>query len=179
MEGTHYALSNSGGTVTMSLLPEGLKLVDGAVGGKLVFTINADLIATGDTTNKADVTINGKVVTPEVPNPEDFSAGWIAKTGKLKSGTTEALQGAQFEVFNVKTTDSTCPTNFADAQAKAAVPRTGSPRSRADPTRAASTARRRRWLSPTVRSSAPSDDEDPLGLQGRDLRLHVHGCSSG
>lgn len=125
VEGTHYALSNSGGTVTMSLLPEGLKLVDGAVGGKLVFTINADLIATGDTTNKADVTINGKVVTPEVPNPEDFSAGWIAKTGKLKSGTTEALQGAQFEVFNVKTTDSTCPTNFADAQAKAAVPANG------------------------------------------------------
>lgn len=117
--GTDYTVSapsgSGGDEVVLTLLTPGLALLDSAVGGTLVLTINADAIGTGSTANEAQITINGKGTEPgtgpSVPDPEEFFTGaHILKEAQNKGAAdTVPLAGALFDVYLVDAAATECP----------------------------------------------------------------------
>lgn len=100
--GTDYTLAESAGLVTLTMVdPAGLALLDANIGGKLVLTITADANGTGDTSNTANITINGKETEVSVVDPKEFYSGaYIMKEASNRGAATNVpLAGAGFELY--------------------------------------------------------------------------------
>lgn len=117
--GTDYTLTapqspaTGGNTVVLSLQTAGLAKLDSNIGGTLLLNVQADAIASGDTANSVDVTVNGKTGKgPEVIDPEKFWAGaHLLKQARNKGAAAEvALAGAEFSVLTAPAGTTTCPT---------------------------------------------------------------------
>ncbi|WP_350258135.1 SpaH/EbpB family LPXTG-anchored major pilin [Scrofimicrobium sp. R131] len=121
--GTDYTLAESAGLVTLTMVdPAGLALLDANIGGKLVLTITADANGTGDTSNTATITINGKGNDVSVVDPEEFYSGaYIMKEASNRGATANVpLAGAGFELYT-KAGLTSCPAYdqlAADAEMK-------------------------------------------------------------
>lgn len=123
VEGTDYTLTapsgNGGDVIVFDMTTSGLAALDANIGGVLVLTINADAIGTGDTSNTAEITVNGATGDTSVVDPDEFFAGArIMKEAQNRGATTNVpLAGAQFDVYAADASATSCPAEpAADAE---------------------------------------------------------------
>ncbi|MFT0848724.1 SpaH/EbpB family LPXTG-anchored major pilin [Actinomycetaceae bacterium L2_0104] len=114
-----YTVTEANGLVKLVLNASGLAKLDANIGGTLVFTIDAVADGSGDTSNTATITVNGKGGDVEVPEPQKFHSGaHVLKTAMNKGASSAVpLGGATFELYsNVDAAAiGSCPANVADA----------------------------------------------------------------
>ncbi|WP_260273292.1 SpaH/EbpB family LPXTG-anchored major pilin [Propionibacterium freudenreichii] len=117
LDAADYTLSapsgKPGDNVLFSLAASGLAKADANIGGTVVLTINANAnaIATGDTSNRAKVTVNGKAAKdPEVPDPKKYFKGaHVLKHAQNKGAAAEVpLAGAVFDVYTAAPDTKDC-----------------------------------------------------------------------
>ncbi len=117
--GTDYTLTAPSGAtgdeVVLTMLAPGLAKVEANIGGKLVLTIRAQAVGTGDTSTEAQITINGTSTDPgtgpEVIDPKEFFAGaHILKEAKNKGASSNVpLAGATFDIYSAAQGTTDCP----------------------------------------------------------------------
>lgn len=123
VEGTDYTLTapsgDGGDVVVFDMLTSGLAALDANIGGVFVLTINADAIGTGDTSNTAEITVNGATGEATVVDPDEFFSGArIMKEAQNRGATSNVpLAGAQFDVYAADASATSCPAEpAADAE---------------------------------------------------------------
>lgn len=97
-----YTLVESGGTVTLTMTTAGRAKLDANIGGVVTLTINADAKGNGNTSNKANIQLNGARTEVEIISPQDFFSGaHVKKNAQNKGASTEVpLAGATFMVYS-------------------------------------------------------------------------------
>lgn len=93
--GVHYKVDLVGTKIVVTILPDGLTVMDGQVGKTLTVTFKATVNGLGDIDNTAVVNVNGKDFTTN----EVMTSWGDVVVAKSDAASEKALSGATFEIW--------------------------------------------------------------------------------